>query len=362
MNISIFSIVMAILSGNILILIAVILSRFDFIVIHHGDNYVLWLCIMALIRILLPVEISSTHEIEISVYNLFSNLLRRLSLNQQPEFIGLWVLVTIWVVVAGNLFLRFCLQYIRTLKQIHSLASVDVSDNETIACQAIKCKLSIKTQALPNDIGPALFGLIHPTIILPNDNFEPKELRHVIEHEYQHYRLGHMWIRLVVNVTCILFWYNPLIYFLRKHIFYVLELHCDSAVIRHKTGTEILDYAETLLKYSAKKNISVNKDYMNFSNQHSQETLNRFRHIFRTPYGSAKLVSLIVGVLTCVVFVMSYSIILQPKYPPPIESSGIGDVGKNDFVENEDGTYTVYLDGESIVISSVDYANLFENE
>lgn len=109
-----------------------------------------------------------------------------------------------------------------------------------------ECRLPVRiAEDLPS---PCLFGLFRPTIYLtPQAANDPEMLRHVITHEYCHYRQGdHFWS--LIRILCLIFhWFNPLLWAAAFCSRTDCELSCDRLVIRNIDQDERIAYGQTLV-------------------------------------------------------------------------------------------------------------------
>ena len=103
---------------------------------------------------------------------------------------------------------------------------------------------------------PALYGIIHPKIIIPQGVSE-KELPYILKHEMIHAkRKDNLWRCVAIVISCF-HWFNPLIWILLKYFFEDMELSCDNKVICSLTDGEQKEYAYAILNSSAEKNMFV---------------------------------------------------------------------------------------------------------
>lgn len=98
---------------------------------------------------------------------------------------------------------------------------------------------------------PMLLGIFRPVMLIP-DEYTSTELRHVILHEFCHYKHRDTLINLICSGFLCFYWFNPVFWLSFFTIRRDLELLCDEQVIRI-TGNR-KDYSITLLKTALKKN------------------------------------------------------------------------------------------------------------
>lgn len=98
---------------------------------------------------------------------------------------------------------------------------------------------------------PCLFGLFRPAVYLDSRDLPPARLRHVLVHEYTHYRHGdHIWA-LVRGVCLAVHWFNPLVWWAAALSRRDCELACDAGAISRLGEGQRLDYGDTLLAVTA---------------------------------------------------------------------------------------------------------------
>ena len=95
---------------------------------------------------------------------------------------------------------------------------------------------------------PCLFGLIRPAVyVTPEAATDPARLRHVIAHEYTHFRQGdHLWSFLRCAALAA-HWWNPLVWLAVKLSRRDGELACDEGALKRLGDGERLAYGNTLL-------------------------------------------------------------------------------------------------------------------
>ena len=97
-------------------------------------------------------------------------------------------------------------------------------------------------------LSPMTYGYFRPTILLPMSQLYTRdELRCVLLHELTHRYHRDSWIKLLVQILCCLFWWNPLMYLFRQDVNQTLELHCDASVCARLTPSEQCDYLQAIV-------------------------------------------------------------------------------------------------------------------
>lgn len=98
---------------------------------------------------------------------------------------------------------------------------------------------------------PAVTGLFRPTIYLPAHAAEWSDdtLRMVLLHELGHLARRDLWTALTARIACLLHWFNPFVWALRRHLLAQCEYACDARVVA--SGANRDTYAHALCDVAA---------------------------------------------------------------------------------------------------------------
>ncbi|MEM8886110.1 MAG: M56 family metallopeptidase [Planctomycetota bacterium] len=94
---------------------------------------------------------------------------------------------------------------------------------------------------------PVVYGLLRPRVVLPRDLDDPREIEHVLLHEYAHVRRRDLWMQTLFGLANLLCWFHPLVYVARRRAAALREVCCDArvaSVLREETPA----YRATLLR------------------------------------------------------------------------------------------------------------------
>jgi beta-lactamase regulating signal transducer with metallopeptidase domain/protocatechuate 3,4-dioxygenase beta subunit len=101
---------------------------------------------------------------------------------------------------------------------------------------------------------PAVFGVFRPVLLIPSDKFDnisEQDAENIFLHELAHIKRGDLLVHAFYMCLQIAYWFNPLLWLIRKHIQNLRELCCDATVariLRERTAT----YRQTLLETARK--------------------------------------------------------------------------------------------------------------
>lgn len=222
---------------------------------------------------------------------------------------------------------------------------------------------------------PSIQGLRHPVILILENVYSEEDYRYVFYHELMHWKEHDMWIKLLVCALNCIFWWNPCSYLLRINLNRTLELRCDQSVSRLLQYPEKLEYIEVLKKtfnslptkrkrfrlgsFTISEFAACPKKFCRNPKKHI--TVKRADLIMNTSYQKKynRVIPVVTLIIMTIVFVFSYSFIIQPYYDVPKDEIEV-DMYTDEFsssnsylVQNDDGTYTIYIDEvDSGVVSS----------
>ena len=123
---------------------------------------------------------------------------------------------------------------------------------ELVTAAGRKLKLKKTPQViLTNKVScPAVFGVFRPVLLMPADKLKSltrQDAEHIILHELAHIKRGDLLIHAVYMSLQIAYWFNPLLWLIRRHLQNLRELCCDATVAR-VLKEKTFSYRETLLE------------------------------------------------------------------------------------------------------------------
>ena len=94
---------------------------------------------------------------------------------------------------------------------------------------------------------PMVWGLFRPVILLPANTteWEPERQHAVLLHELAHIQRQDWLMQMMAQVTCAVYWFNPLVWFAARRMRTEVERACDDHVLN--AGYQSTDYARHLL-------------------------------------------------------------------------------------------------------------------
>ena len=94
---------------------------------------------------------------------------------------------------------------------------------------------------------PMVWGFFRPVILLPADakHWQPERHRAVLLHELAHIQRRDWLMQTIAQLTCAVYWFNPLVWVAMRRMLAEAEQACDDHVLN--AGYQSTDYAQHLL-------------------------------------------------------------------------------------------------------------------
>ena len=234
---------------------------------HQSSRTAYGICIILLLGLLIPVKIQlpvsseiiepvrslPLSEVWIESQTPVSSIMPTLAASNpsEPGMNGTQIVTLLWlggcaVALGINLIRnRESLKYIRRWSR--SARSAELELLRQLQSQ-MKLKRHIRLMTCRGIATPCALGLLHPTLILPEQDWEKEELTLVLTHELIHIRRYDSWIRLLSVIARVVYWFNPIVYLLEIQMNQYCEQACDEAVIENCTPEQRQRYGSLLLR------------------------------------------------------------------------------------------------------------------
>ena len=160
-------------------------------------------------------------------------------------------LVTHWFVKCFSLLLGGYVQHRRLSRLIHSISkgSEGLQDSANAAARDFKLGRIPNVRVVDAVVTPFLWaGAGGPLVVLPLrllDSLNSEDIGLVMKHELAHYVRRDHWSGATVSLACMLLWWNPLVWLIRRETRSLQEACCDQLVLEGN-GEARHRYAEVL--------------------------------------------------------------------------------------------------------------------
>ena len=200
---------------------------------------------------------------------------------------------------------------------------------------------------------PCIFGVFEPYIGMPEMELTPEEIYLVMKHEMLHYYRGDMIVKIMCEALKVVHWWNWFVYRLAELIASMQEINVDFQIVRGLPEMEQLEYVDCLVKVARhrKKKKREKQWEISFWKESPSEINKRIRLMLKNQEIDGKKTTasflLSAGIL-CMIVVGPNILTFEPYAIP--EEKVEGSVGIKGggicYLDNKDGTYDIYVDGQ----------------
>ena len=364
MHVSEYSIWMTVWCSSFLILIFYILRKKSFLIDICSVSGVIILYIFCLIRMAIPVEFSWTKVISGGeIYRIFYKAvhLKTISYVYVNDLIYL-----VWSFGTTIFIVRYINQYIKLQKYVDKLPNVNDERINQIISKVSKGRVPRVVRTKTVGI-PCCFGVIHQSIILPEKEYTDEELYYILVHECAHLQNQDILTKALTNVLCALYWWNPIVYLLKKDLNQSLEIRCDSLVTKGISKEQRADYLSAMLslyKDYALSNEKYDAPVMQLFENHSESMIERFEMVAGYKNKKVWMSNLITIAVAIGILVISYSFIVQAKFEAPKDEIEVDeytheiDQSNSYIIKKKDGSVVLHTEYEEVTIEQETCARL----
>ena len=98
---------------------------------------------------------------------------------------------------------------------------------------------------------PFVIGIVRPKIYIPF-NLSEQEREYILKHEQYHIRRKDQIIKICAYILCVIYWFQPLIWFAYFVMIRDMEMSCDEYVLKNSKSDIRAAYSTSLLKLATK--------------------------------------------------------------------------------------------------------------
>ena len=311
------------------------------------------LCAAAMLRLFLPFEFSFTHSFYIPNlwYGLHSFLNHHYAQIFHIRTDYMHLLPVLWF---AGVSIKLLISFYSWKKTMRTIKSLPESSNQAALLALSECNAAfpkpvpVRLLTSPDISGPLIVGVRTPAIIIPDLELAQSEWSFIFRHELSHYYRGHLLFRIFFELLTDLYFWNPLLYLLKKQFYQLLEFSADEEAVSSLSLLHRISYSECLLKIMRSEVMPSVPTYgISFGSSGFTDRIKRITNTEPAPKTSRINRAVLAG--TAVLFLFSYMIILEPKYETPpseAEDSFTMDASDSYYRPNGDGTYDVIHDGQ----------------
>jgi beta-lactamase regulating signal transducer with metallopeptidase domain len=168
-----------------------------------------------------------------------------------------WQFYAMMIWLSGTLILGIWLFFrLHTVAGRHGYQAAAASLPRSFYNHLADCAMRLGLRRIPRVVvtkrltSPAVFGVFSPVLLVPKgylSKLSRRDTEHMLLHELAHIKRGDLVMHGLYLLLQIVYWYNPLLWLVRRHLHHLRELSCDGTVaelLRERTPA----YRQTLLE------------------------------------------------------------------------------------------------------------------
>lgn len=215
---------------------------------------------------------------------------------------------------------------------------------------------------------PIIVGVFRPCIYLPIhliSDYHTADMRYMLLHELQHYKHKDALANYLMNLTGVLYWFNPIVWYALKEMRNDREIACDTSVLNILEENDYESYGNTLINLAEKVSL-VPFPFSAGISGNMKQMQRRIIHIasYQKPSVGKKLKGVIsFGIIAAILFslspVLSAYAADRNHYPWETSSRNIAITDLSTYFNGYMGSFVLYdLENDVWNIYDMEYATL----
>lgn len=360
MHVSFSSLINVSVNCSLIILVLYFLLQNRKVLSRLGTAFPLSFSFAVLLRFLFPVEFPFTKSVYVKkIWPAIHYFFIKDRFYIGDSFLGICnILCLLWA--AGSLFLllRSLVSYYKIQKTLSCCAPIKDPAISRVLQELNENRIKkhtfrlVEAEEVPS---PMIFGLFQSYILLPRTHLPEQEWRYILEHEITHYYSGHLYFKILCELLCDLYWWNPFIYLFKKLTNNLFEIDVDFKITRQLDKKEKLNYLDCLLKIAKTEIVPLADPRCSFSFSFPDPSfLSRRVHMIYDDIDQKKAGSggSALSIILAFILLLAGSLlfIVEPSYLPPEISATTFSFQEDGcyMTANSDNTYDVYVDSQYI--------------
>lgn len=364
LNFSFSSVVMTLLFCNLSLLFLAVIFSNRTMMLRVGFPLLKVICVLVIARMCFPWELPVTTNIywpeRISdvIATLCHPWFEYTFFNSIPIEISIWtILVMVWFCGTTICFCRYCHTKYSLYRFIfcHGTEVTGEEPFHTMLSSLVSKKLlrkRIHIYTMDGISSPMISKFVHYYIMLPQDmGVSETELSFILSHEISHALHHDLNVKFLVQILCMVYWWNPACVLLKHQMELLLESRTDADILSGDTEEKI-DYLRCLMRIAEECTKDSDVPYeqgITFFTRESSLLVERFELMTSDDVKTKKYAVLLL-LPVCLLYLFSLFYILEADgtFPSEIKDGNYIVVSKDNtyLIRNHDGTYDVYVQGE----------------
>ena len=190
---------------------------------------------------------------------------------------------------------------------------------------------------------PMVWGLFRPVILLPTDadEWEPERQHVILLHELAHIQRQDWLIQTIAQITCAVYWFNPIIWLAVRRMQAEAERACDDHVLN--AGYQSTDYAQHLLDIVRNIKAARSISWATVAMARSSKIEGRLQTILAKHRNRRPMtkIAVVIGLLALICFAVPMGVMRLTKAVDPIHDPALMD----EIYDHKEQIYGLMADG-----------------
>lgn len=339
-----------------------------------GTGVVIACVIYIIFRLLIPMEFIFSYSIPVQYLlpKLFKFSNSSIITIRNINFTWINIINAIWILGIIVLTIRTIIKYLKFGNEIkQQILLEDKKVLNTLDKVILKYNKKISFQIIIVDFitTPMLYGIHAPKILIPVMELSEKDWNFILSHEVEHYYRRDLYIKLLIEIITIAYWWNPFIYLLKTAFDKVLEINVDLSVTKDLDPEEKLEYLQCLLdtarKFSPKKLYGLS---LAFESRNKSILAQRFYMVLESENSkkSSKTILMIMPIIFISIF--SLLVVFEPYAISPTDAQSTFELDADNayLIVNPNRDYDLYINQKYIatvheIKSSYSNLSIYQN-
>lgn len=315
------------------------------------------------LRLLLPIELPWTRVINGGlIWNGLQKCIGYEVINSEKCSVAFGdILFFLWIVIATCKCIQIIISYTNLKKIVRRMPKKKI-ENQIAIGEGIQV---FSSECVNN---PCAIGIREKMILFPNRDYSEQQENYIVMHEIEHHKNEDILIKLFTNVLCALYWWNPLVYLLKKDINQSLEIRCDQKVVQCIDNEKKAEYLTVILeefKHSLGVKNNQSEYIMEILGNEDDLLVERFKYVANGRYCTSFWKKLMIAISVFILFIASYSFVIQSSFDLPAneveEGAYLFDVSNSYILLHKDKTYSLVTPFETLKLNEEE-AQFYINE
>lgn len=355
------SVLMAVIASSLLLTV-ISLCLFSQRLMINTDYKLLSLFLMlTLLRFLVPLEFpfSINKNLPQSLSYIMFLIRHEYTFSHNISF-SIWnIFEIVWLIGSSIQFARFIISHLRCRRYL-VINGTDITGKQPYRdmlndiCIEHHKHNRFKILMLDDISTPMIYGIFSPYILIPAGmDLSRNDLYYALNHEASHHFHHDLLIKTGINILAVVYWWNPAVYVLEKKSDLLLEMRIDDHLTYNDRSTTAcyLNCLINITEFTAGKTPVSPGLSLPFVKDGRSDLEKRFLLLCNRSRPKMYTLNVLLTIFIVGIYMASYIFIFE-GYNCPAGTDSAGTNGTEYFlpldttylIENENGTYDVYLD------------------